>query len=1510
MQVDAAAPITEHLALRPFDPPANPNQEETSADAAAEKATAQAAPYGIVIEDGLPAGPGQVNRTDFIEKLYPLIESTADELLVPAGRTARDCPYIEFWLNFYRRQSAAHIERAIEHYVQPAQHTPEGIGEAILAQVRRAVQAWVERREVQLPKEIDWRVDDDRIQSTRGSAPAAQLMGAGGEGAAAPPGSVASIRGRLSEGRPLEPAVRTRMEHGFGTNFRDVRVHDDARAASVARDYRARAFTVGQDIGFAAGQYRPGTIAGDLLLAHEIAHTIQQRSAAVEGPAQDLEADATLSAIGAVMPESELDAKPALRGGLALRRCGTGEEPAPQGVSDTEYNQTVTELRQLYARKTAIENGKAPASEGADVDRRIDELSKKVESWGVQLSARQLRRAVEANEDLRKKIGEPLELGPDDMADRGFRLVPPGGEPTVGRSYELSVRGPLRTYSMGGESGQSDVYAGSWYVKRPGEPKLHGQAGWTGSSHSWTLDKAGDWEFAVEIRLADGTGVLTQSISVVDPAKVAEEGINKIEPVNLAGFLSQLEYRNLINTHLGVLDQQFGVGTAYISQDGPNPANYLNTSTLSIPEHTYTVHPPTGVTPARYQWVAVPDNLSEYPTQSYFGKNRGVFAGKEGFNLGTGATATWLPINQGVVDIYCAMYDSAGAVVAEARYRQVMLRSEEEERVKKYQSYMQDARDALKEIRETSAVFVPAFYVATKTGEATELSFFVGQEVNGNDIKIVDVTPAVPRRQYGGSDFNGAINDFSKGNSYPDGTIRMRVPQNSLGITAQDWTVTTSGQSVSQRLSTVAGWESLGLAGLGALAAIVPGAEEFAPAFFFAAGSVGAVSAGAALYQQSQEVHPSGLEFAINIASLAGSLLGMAGAANILRYGPRVAALTKIGRFVLYAGYVTDTVGGVLILAQGAEQIAAILDGPGSADDKSAAITRILAGLLLNGAMLAWGARDINATRERVTGLVGADVMAHLSKGEIHMLSALEGPAMARLAGAPLEEVQSVAALIREDPVRASGLVQQYGEQFVTGARAGPENLEELAQALHAGAPEAAGTRGAYGPQPPQVAGAPRPLRPAYLEVRGQSSPLGLSDRVLQVFTRPGSPEGIVLAEGATLRNVTPASATPGQKIPQTQFELIIPASGSRPQQVIPVSIESTATRPVSVHGDETGPARMEIRSTVSASGTTQYSAKIEVHQDLAKTDVGFAVGHELDELALIANSGVRGADITAQKRASLARAQQGGGPAPPTTAHDTADFRGFANFVQKRVPQGGRGAHFELPEDVVTRALSLGFGGTAYLEEKLALLRQAGVDEDMISRLRTFAVRSELVGVPVLPANSPLATTRVIGHLLHPEPGSTASPLGGLHLDSALLEHQRNLVNSNAPTHLLRTADSPRTVGGITYNAYEQWVWTAGGTPGARPATPGGASGATFGGWRLASDPKTTFNDLGAFMTEAQGAWDTWRKANPTAAGNNVRWSAAGPGGQMIEGFVDLSSTPIDVRTVYPLRTGGLASW
>ncbi len=1247
----------------------------------------------------------------------------------------------------------------------------------------------------------------------------------------------------------------------------------------------------------------PVPLAGDLLLAHELAHTIQQRGALMEAPAAGgMESDATLSAIGVVLPGSGFEAAPALRGGLGLRRCGTGEEPAPSTVSEEEYTKTITELRQAYKRRKALQDGQGTPAELTEVDGNITRLLAKVRGWGVQLSDRQLQRAVESGDDVRESIGKPLELvDPEDMAERGFFMVTPPGEPTVGRTYELTAQGPLQMLSDGSTTRS---YGGHWYVKKPGESAIHGLEGWTGATHSWTLDAAGEWEFVVQVHLGgQDTGWLSKTVTVVDPAKLAEEKLNKINPSDLTQFYAGLEYQHLLNIHGGVVDQQFGTGTAYISLEGVNPADYKGTNILDIPNNIYTAHPATGVTATAWQWSAVPADWSPYATHENFSGTRRVVRGREAIDLGTGTTARWLPVYSGIVEIYCAMTDATGAVT-EARYRQVGLTSSESEKNKKFQSYASDARDELKKIREDTAVYVAGVHVAKDTGTPTELTLFLGTEASGSGMKLLDVTPAVPRRDYGGADFAAALQSFNSGNSYPEGNIRLRIPQNKLGVTVQDWTLETHGASMATRLSTVWGWESLGLAGLGVLAAIVPGAEPLAPVFFMASAGLGAASAGAALYQQSFEPHPDGLQVAINVVSLAGSLLGLAGAANILRAGPRLAALTKVGRFVLYTGFVTDAVGGVLILAQGAEEIAAILDGPGSADAKSGAITRILAGLLLNGTMLAWGARDLGKTRRAVTDVLGTTVSSGISTTEMHMLSVLEGPSLARLRGAPLEEVQSVAALIREDPVRASSLVERYGEQFVIGARSHPGSLEELAQALQVGAPEAAGTRGTYGPA---VAGKPRP---AYEEVPsigkfGSLSPSTLSDRVVQTFTKSGSPEFIPLAKGAKLRPLPSGGGKP------TNFELVIPAEGPRAEMIVPVSIETTATRPTSVHGAETGPARMEIRSRKDNAGVTQYDATIEVHENLAKTDVGFAVGHELDELALIAASGKTGTDITAQKRASLLRAQtlDPTAPVPATTFHDTAQARDFKNFVDKRVPAGGRAPGFAMPDDVVTRALDMGFGNTAFLEEKLSLLRSAGVDPDMLERLRTMAYGAEASAA--IPAKSPLASSKLIGHLLHEEGGSNKSPVGGLHLDSAVLAHQAELVAKNEPIHLLLTADSPRTAGGVTYKAYEQWVWKGGGAPGPRPTAPAGVAGANVGGWVLAVEPKTTFNSLVPFVTEAQAAWDVWRAANPTASGANVAWqAAAGSGRQTMGGYVDLSGPNVDMRSAYPVRTGGLASW
>ena len=73
----------------------------------------------------------------------------------------------------------------------------------------------------------------------------------------------------------------------FGHDFAHVRVHADAGAAESARSVHALAYTVGSDVVFGAGQYAPGTRAGKQLLAHELAHVVQQsgRSASAGGEA-------------------------------------------------------------------------------------------------------------------------------------------------------------------------------------------------------------------------------------------------------------------------------------------------------------------------------------------------------------------------------------------------------------------------------------------------------------------------------------------------------------------------------------------------------------------------------------------------------------------------------------------------------------------------------------------------------------------------------------------------------------------------------------------------------------------------------------------------------------------------------------------------------------------------------------------------------------------------------------------------------------------------------------------------------------------------------------------------------------------------------------------------------------------------------------------------------------------------------------------------------------------------
>ncbi len=88
--------------------------------------------------------------------------------------------------------------------------------------------------------------------------------------------SIDSARG---QGRPLSAGERSYFEPRFGADFGGVKVHTDSRAEHLSRSVNARAFTVGSDIFFGAGQYSPHTGDGKRLMAHELTHTVQQGGA-------------------------------------------------------------------------------------------------------------------------------------------------------------------------------------------------------------------------------------------------------------------------------------------------------------------------------------------------------------------------------------------------------------------------------------------------------------------------------------------------------------------------------------------------------------------------------------------------------------------------------------------------------------------------------------------------------------------------------------------------------------------------------------------------------------------------------------------------------------------------------------------------------------------------------------------------------------------------------------------------------------------------------------------------------------------------------------------------------------------------------------------------------------------------------------------------------------------------------------------------------------------------------
>ncbi len=291
-----------------------------------------------IVEDNAEAtSNSQISKSLFIELLHLELKEVMEPELEGTLYTTKKCPMLTTIMSTVKKLSALHIENMIRMYISSVGN---GYYDYIKQTKERAAKdtaRWINNEEIELP--------------VFGALPSRETFEQMGDSvnwflgffAKSKPGGL-QIKSKVSPlqdlgpGQPMESTIRTKMEGAFGTSFTNVRIHNNKHTAQIATNTNVRAFTLGQSIGFGSGEYNPGTPVGDALLAHELAHTIQQKEAAPGifaksniSNTSDLEKDADNSAVGAIAKlwakfkggakDIPKEVMPKLKTGLRLQGC-------------------------------------------------------------------------------------------------------------------------------------------------------------------------------------------------------------------------------------------------------------------------------------------------------------------------------------------------------------------------------------------------------------------------------------------------------------------------------------------------------------------------------------------------------------------------------------------------------------------------------------------------------------------------------------------------------------------------------------------------------------------------------------------------------------------------------------------------------------------------------------------------------------------------------------------------------------------------------------------------------------------------------------------------------------------------------------------------------------------------------------------------------------------------------------------------------------------------------------
>ena len=300
----------------------------------------------LICEDELAEAEGLVGKSEFLEVLEQSVRAKLRESFEGTGFTEKDCPWLKHLFRHYGRRSAKYLEHSIHKYL-PSSRQAESIEGYIIPlqeKVERAIAAWLKTGQItEVPAEIP-----------------RSLMRVAGQDAA-------NQRARMGKGIELDSSTKSKMEGAFGANVGDVKVHTESEGSAFAEELDAQAATIGKDIAFGAGKYKPGTPEGDALIAHELAHVMQQQGSAETG---EMGSGADYSAM-------EEDAEGATRG--VLGRLWGGMKSSFSNLKANAWPRLKSGLQVQRCAKNDVEHIAEPLTE-PEIDTKLEQERKEVQS--------------------------------------------------------------------------------------------------------------------------------------------------------------------------------------------------------------------------------------------------------------------------------------------------------------------------------------------------------------------------------------------------------------------------------------------------------------------------------------------------------------------------------------------------------------------------------------------------------------------------------------------------------------------------------------------------------------------------------------------------------------------------------------------------------------------------------------------------------------------------------------------------------------------------------------------------------------------------------------------------------------------------------------------------------------------------------------------------------------------------------------------------------------------------